>query len=156
MPDWRFTSGRSAAANRRRHPQAPVGRWEKPPDELDARSPLLIGGERDGAGFGPDATLGHWPYIRPGARTDAACTVVLAAVGEVRAPEPLREARRIAPMRPRESWMTGRDTAIHRCLSGNPSDRAAGCPIRDGEPDEFRRLGVVIYRYLGYFGSAGS
>jgi len=71
------------------------GKW--PPDDAGARCPLLIDGEQ----------VGCWLRTRPHARplalhpawrtnTDTACAVVLAAVGRVRAPEPLREARRVA------------------------------------------------------------
>jgi deoxyribonuclease V len=71
------------------------GAW--PPDEPGARSPLVLDEE----------TIGCWLRTRqrarplavhPGWRTDldTACAVVLAAVRRARAPEPLREARRVA------------------------------------------------------------
>jgi len=71
------------------------GAW--PPDEAGARSPLLIDGEE----------VGCWVRTRRRARPlavhlgwrtslDTACAVVLAAIGRVRAPEPLRHARRVA------------------------------------------------------------
>ena len=71
------------------------GKW--PPDEPGARSPLVLGEE----------TVGCWLRTRrrtrplavhPGWRTDldTACAVVLAGVRRVRAPEPFREARRLA------------------------------------------------------------
>jgi deoxyribonuclease V len=71
------------------------GAW--PPEEPGARSPLTLGGE----------TVGCWLRTRRGARPlavhpgwrtdlDVACAVALAAVQRVRAPEPLREARRLA------------------------------------------------------------
>lgn len=71
------------------------GAW--PPDEPGARSPLLLGGE----------IVGCWLRTRPGARPlavhpgwrtslDTAAAVVLAAIVCMRAPEPLREARRLA------------------------------------------------------------
>lgn len=71
------------------------GVW--PPDEPGARSPLVLDGD----------TVGCWLRTRCRARPlavhtgwrtdlDSARTVVLAAVGRVRAPEPLREARRLA------------------------------------------------------------
>ena len=71
------------------------GRW--PPDEPGARTALLIDGEE----------VGCWLRTRPRARPlavhpgwrtnlDTACAVVLAAVGRARAPEALREARRLA------------------------------------------------------------
>ena len=74
-----------------------LARGEWPPDEPGARSPLLLGEE----------TVGCWLRTRRrtrplavhrGWRTDldTACAVVLAAVQRVRAPEPLREARRLA------------------------------------------------------------
>jgi deoxyribonuclease V len=74
-----------------------LARGEWPPDEEGARSPLLIGEE----------AVGCWlrtrRHTRPlavhlGWRTnlETACAVVLAAVQRVRAPEPLREARRVA------------------------------------------------------------
>ena len=74
-----------------------LARGEWPPDEQGARSPLMLG----------ENVVGCWLRTRararplavhPGWQTnlDAACAVVLAAVGRVRAPEPLREARRVA------------------------------------------------------------
>ena len=71
------------------------GAW--PSDDQGARSPLAIDGE----------IVGCWLRTRrqtrplavhPGWQTslDTACAVVLAATGRVRAPEPLREARRLA------------------------------------------------------------
>lgn len=71
------------------------GEW--PPEEPGARSPLVLGEE----------TVGCWLRTRERARPlavhpawrtdlDTACAVVLAAVHRVRAPEPLREARRVA------------------------------------------------------------
>jgi deoxyribonuclease V len=71
------------------------GRW--PPAQAGARSPLMLDG----------AAVGCWVRTRAGARplavhpawrTDpaTACAVVLAATGRVRAPAPLREARRVA------------------------------------------------------------
>jgi deoxyribonuclease V len=71
------------------------GDW--PPDQAGARSPLQIGEEE----------VGCWLRTRPRARPlavhpgwrtslDTACAVVLATVGWVRTPEPLREARRVA------------------------------------------------------------
>ena len=71
------------------------GEW--PAEGAGARSPLLLGGE----------TVACWLRTRPRARPlavhpawrtdlDTACAVVLAAVHRVRAPEPLREARRVA------------------------------------------------------------
>jgi deoxyribonuclease V len=71
------------------------GEW--PPEEPGARSPLVFGEE----------TVGCWLRTRERARPlavhpawrtdlDTACAVVLAAVHRVRAPEPLREARRVA------------------------------------------------------------
>jgi deoxyribonuclease V len=71
------------------------GEW--PPEEPGARNALLLGGE----------TVGCWLRTRPRARPlavhpgwrtdlDTACAVVLAAVRRVRAPEPQREARRLA------------------------------------------------------------
>jgi deoxyribonuclease V len=71
------------------------GEW--PPEEPGARSPLVLG----------DETVGCWLRTRKRARPlavhpawrtdlDTACAVVLAAVHRVRAPEPLREARRVA------------------------------------------------------------
>jgi deoxyribonuclease V len=76
-------------------PLLAAGEW--PADEPGARSPLVLGVE----------TVGGWLRTRqrarplavhPGWRTDldTACAVVLAAVGRVRTPEPLREARRVA------------------------------------------------------------
>jgi deoxyribonuclease V len=71
------------------------GQW--PTDEEGARRPLLIGSEHVGCWL---RTRRHARplAIHPAWRTnaDTACAVVLAAVGSVRAPEPLREARRIA------------------------------------------------------------
>ncbi len=71
------------------------GEW--PPEDQGARSPLMLDGE----------TVGYWLRTRrqarplavhPGWQTglDTACAVVLAATRHVRAPEPLREARRLA------------------------------------------------------------
>ncbi len=71
------------------------GEW--PAQGAGARSSLLLGRE----------TVGCWLRTRPRARPlavhpawrtdlDTACAVVLAAVHRVRAPEPLREARRVA------------------------------------------------------------
>jgi deoxyribonuclease V len=71
------------------------GRWPGP--DAGARSPLRISSE----------TVGSWLRTRPGVRPlavhpgwrtdlETACAVVLAASGEVRAPVPLREARRLA------------------------------------------------------------
>lgn len=71
------------------------GEW--PPEEPGARSPLVLG----------DETVGCWLRTRKRTRPlavhpawrsdlDTACAVVLAAVDRVRAPEPLREARRVA------------------------------------------------------------
>jgi deoxyribonuclease V len=76
-------------------PLLAAGEW--PTDEPGAHSPLVLGEE----------TVGGWLRTRervrplavhPGWRTDldTACAVVLAAVGRVRTPEPLREARRVA------------------------------------------------------------
>jgi deoxyribonuclease V len=71
------------------------GEW--PPPQRGARSPLELDGE----------TVGCWLRTREGARplaihpgwrmsVESACMVVLAATGSARAPEPLREARRVA------------------------------------------------------------
>jgi len=71
------------------------GEW--PPAEWGACTPLMLDGE----------TVGCWlrtcrqarPLaVHPGWQTDiaTACSVVLAATAQVRAPEPLREARRLA------------------------------------------------------------
>jgi deoxyribonuclease V len=71
------------------------GPW--PPDEAGARSPLLIGEEAVGCWL-RTRRRARPLAVHPGWRTDAdtACAAVLAAVGRVRAPEPLREARRVA------------------------------------------------------------
>jgi deoxyribonuclease V len=74
-----------------------VARGAWPSTERGSRSPLQIGG----------ATVGNWLRTRPQARPlavhpgwrtdlDTACVVVLAATGRVRAPEALRQARRLA------------------------------------------------------------
>jgi len=74
-----------------------LARGEWPADEPGEHSDLALDG----------VTVGCWLRTRrrarplavhPGWRTDldTACAVVLAAVGRVRAPEPLREARRLA------------------------------------------------------------
>jgi deoxyribonuclease V len=74
-----------------------LGHGEWPADEAGACSPLLLGHE----------TVAFWlrtrrrarpVVVHPGWRTDpqTARAVVLAAVGRVRAPEALREARRVA------------------------------------------------------------
>lgn len=71
------------------------GAW--PGNERGARGPLRIGGE----------TVGYWLRIEHGVRppavgagwrteVDVACQVVLAAARGVRAPAPIREARRLA------------------------------------------------------------
>jgi deoxyribonuclease V len=71
------------------------GEW--PPSEAGARSALLIDGEQVGCWLRtrrrarPVAVHPGW-----GTGLDTACAVVLATVGRVRAPEPLREARRVA------------------------------------------------------------
>lgn len=76
-------------------PLLAAGEW--PPEDRGARSPLMLDGE----------TVGCWlrtqrrarPLaVHPGWRTgiETACSVVLAATALVRAPEPLREARRLA------------------------------------------------------------
>jgi len=76
-------------------PLLAAGEW--PPEDRGARSPLMLDGE----------TVGYWlrtqrrarPLaVHPGWRTgiETACSVVLAATALVRAPEPLREARRLA------------------------------------------------------------
>ena len=76
-------------------PMLAAGEW--PPDDRGARSPLMLDGE----------TVGCWLRTRqrarplavhPGWRTgiETACSVVMAATARVRAPEPLREARRLA------------------------------------------------------------
>jgi deoxyribonuclease V len=71
------------------------GKW--PPDELGARSPLLIDAEEVGCWL-RTRRRARPLAVHPAWRTDAdtACAVVLAAVGSARAPEPLREARRVA------------------------------------------------------------
>jgi len=76
-------------------PLLAAGVW--PPDEPGARSPLVLG----------EQTVGCWLRTRQRARPlavhpawrtdlDTACAVVLVAVRRARAPEPLREARRVA------------------------------------------------------------
>jgi deoxyribonuclease V len=76
-------------------PLLAVGAW--PAEEAGARSPLVLDQE----------IVGCWLRTRrrarplavhPGWRTDldTACAVVLGSVGSARAPEPLREARRVA------------------------------------------------------------
>jgi deoxyribonuclease V len=71
------------------------GEW--PPQEPGARSPLVLGEEVVACWL---RTRQHARplAVHPGWRTDldTACSVVLAAVGRVRAPEPLRQARRVA------------------------------------------------------------
>jgi deoxyribonuclease V len=70
---------------------------ELPPDEVGARSRLLIGSELVGCWL---RTRRHARplAVQPAWRTnpDTACAIVLAALGRMRAPEPLREARRTA------------------------------------------------------------
>ena len=74
-----------------------VARGEWPSDQAGACSALLIGEEQVGCWL---RTRRHTRplAVHPGWRTglDTACAVVLAASGRVRAPEPLREARRVA------------------------------------------------------------
>lgn len=76
-------------------PLLAAGAW--PADEPGARSPLVLGEEAVGCWL---RTRQHARplAVHPGWRTDldAACAVVLAAVRHARAPEPLREARRVA------------------------------------------------------------
>lgn len=71
------------------------GDW--PAADRGARSPLRLDGETVGCWL---RTRGHARplAIHPGWRTDldTACSVVLAASAQARAPEPLREARRLA------------------------------------------------------------
>jgi deoxyribonuclease V len=71
------------------------GAW--PPDELGARTALLIDGKEVGCWL-RTRRRARPLAVHPGWRTsvDTACAVVLATVGHVRAPEPLREARRVA------------------------------------------------------------
>lgn len=71
------------------------GEW--PPDEPGARTALLIDGEEVGCWL-RTRRRARPLAVHPGWRTslDTACGVVLAAVAHVRAPEPLREARRVA------------------------------------------------------------
>jgi deoxyribonuclease V len=74
-----------------------LARGESPPDERGARSPLVL--DEEAVGCWLRTRLRARPLaVHPGWRTDldAACVVVLAAVGRMRAPEPLREARRVA------------------------------------------------------------
>lgn len=71
------------------------GGW--PREEAGARSPLLIGS--DPVGWWLRTRRRARPLVvHPGWRIDldSACAVVMAATGRVRAPEPLREARRVA------------------------------------------------------------
>jgi len=74
-----------------------LARGEWPPDQQGARSPLVLDGNAVGCWL---CTRAHARplAVHPGWRTDldAACAVVLAALGRVRTPEPLREARRVA------------------------------------------------------------
>jgi deoxyribonuclease V len=76
-------------------PLLAAGEW--PPDEQLARRPLVLGGE----------LVGYWLRTRRGTRplavhaawrtdADTSLAVVLGALGRVRTPEPLREARRLA------------------------------------------------------------
>jgi deoxyribonuclease V len=71
------------------------GGW--PPEVAGARSPLLIGAEEVGCWLRTRRRTRPLA-VHPGWRInlDSACAVVMAATGRVRAPEPLREARRIA------------------------------------------------------------
>jgi deoxyribonuclease V len=71
------------------------GEW--PPAEAGAHSPLLIGSEEVGRWL-RTRRLARPLAVHPGWRTtmDTACEIVLATVGRARAPEPLREARRVA------------------------------------------------------------
>ncbi len=74
-------------------PLLPCREW--PAEEAGARSPLLIG-EREVGCWLRTSRHARPLAVHPGWRTDldAACAVVLASVGRVRTPEPLREARR--------------------------------------------------------------
>lgn len=74
-----------------------LARGEWPPDEPGARTALLIDGEEVGCWL-RTRRRARPLAVHPGWRTslDTACGVVLAAVAHVRAPEPLREARRVA------------------------------------------------------------
>ena len=83
------------------------GRWPAP--ERGACSPLVLDGDTVGCWL--RTRRGARPLaVHPGWRTDieTACTVVLAATARVRAPEPLREARRLARLaRVRERYVEG-------------------------------------------------
>lgn len=74
-----------------------LARGEWPPHQVGARRPLLVGSEHVGCWL---RTRAHTRplAVHPAWRTstETACAVALAAIGHVRAPEPLREARRIA------------------------------------------------------------
>jgi len=71
------------------------GAW--PAQERGARSPLLLDGELVGCWLRTQARARPLA-VHPGWRTglDGACAIVLAASARARAPEPLREARRLA------------------------------------------------------------
>lgn len=76
-------------------PLLACGEW--PADEAGARSPLLIGEQQVGCWL-RTGRHARPVAVHPGWRInlDVACAVVLASVGGVRTPEPLREARRVA------------------------------------------------------------